>query len=92
MALEIPVDLQKYCILTENKDCIDKFVCPVEGCGYTTRLGAGAIRMHLILKSDPTCEARYCKDHELYYKSHGDELGLEEVRMLAAFPKMDLGN
>jgi hypothetical protein len=92
MTLEIPENLRKFCILTETQDCIDKFACPVEGCGYSTRLGAGAIRMHLLLKADPTCGNRYCRDHELYYESHGDELGLDDVRKLASFSKIDLGH
>lgn len=88
MALEIREDLRKYCVLNEDGTCIDKFVCPVEGCGFSTKLGPGALRMHLLLRSDPTIEGRYCEAHDSFCSSHASDLGMDVVRYLNTLPRL----
>ncbi len=90
MPLEIEADLRKYCVLTDDGECVDRFVCPVEGCRFSTRLGAGALRMHILLKSDPGIVARYCEKHEQFYNLHRNELGLDRIRYLAELPQTEL--
>ena len=53
MSLNIPENLKKYFSLSEDGAIIDRFKCPVPGCDYTTRLGPGAVRMHLMINADP---------------------------------------
>ena len=89
MALEIRDDLRKYCVLTEDRACIEKFVCPVEGCNFSTKLGPGALRMHLLLRSDPTIEGRYCEAHDRFCGAHGSELGMDVVRYFHTFPRLE---
>lgn len=89
MALEIQEDLRKYCVLTDDGTCIEKFVCPVEGCDFSTKLGPGALRMHLLLRSDPTMEKRYCEAHDKFCSAHSDELGMDVVRYLHALPRLE---
>lgn len=91
VSLEIRADLLKYCILDEKGEHIDRFACPVEGCNYTTRLGPGAMRMHIIIKADPKYEERYDPQHEQYYREHQGELNLEAVRYLANIPRAEIG-
>lgn len=88
MALEIREDLRKYCVLTDDGTCIEKFVCPVEGCDFTTELGPGALRMHLLLRSDPTMEKRYCEAHDKFCSVHSNELGMDVVRYLHDLPRL----
>ena len=85
MSLQIPENLKKYCSLAQNGDIIDRFVCPVEGCAFSTRLGPGAIRMHMLMKSDPLT-AVYEESHEEYYRQHHDELTMDSVKALASVP------
>ncbi|MFP3952475.1 MAG: hypothetical protein ACLFVP_10100 [Candidatus Bathyarchaeia archaeon] len=73
-------------VVDEDNKEIEQFKCPVEGCGFTTRFGPGAIRMHILLSSDPDTEARYDESHEEFYKAHKDELSLETVRYFTEFP------
>ena len=49
MSLEIRDPLSKYVRLTMDEQRVERFACPVEGCGFTTKLGPGALRMHLLL-------------------------------------------
>ena len=86
MSLNIPEKLKKYCTLSDDGTIIDRFTCPVPGCTYNTRLGPGAIRMHLMLKSDPLYESRYDPVHEEYFKEHESELTLDSIRLLAKIP------
>lgn len=86
MNLNIPEDLKKYVILAEDGTIIDYFKCPVPGCEYTTRLGPGAVRMHILIKADPLSTTRYDKDHEEYFKQNESELSPETVRELAKIP------
>ncbi len=55
---------------------VERFACLVEGCGFTTKLGPGALRMHLLLKADPMKESRYCSSHEEYCRAYEEEIGL----------------
>lgn len=86
MSLNIPEYLKKYCILSEDGTIIDRFKCPVAGCEFKTRLGPGAVRMHVLLKADPMNESRYSPDHEEFFKQNESELGPDTVRALASFP------
>lgn len=88
MSLEIQDRLRKYCELTEDRSSIDKFVCPVEGCDFSTRLGPGALRMHILMKSDPNIERRYCPSHHEFYRTYQDELGTDVVRYLMTLPRI----
>ncbi len=85
MTLQIPENLRKYCSLAEGEDIIDRFVCPVDGCDFTTRLGPGAIRMHILMKSDPMATV-YTPEHEEFYKAHQDELTVNSVKALSRIP------
>jgi hypothetical protein len=85
MTLQIPENLKKYCSLAEGEDIIDRFVCPIEGCGFDTRLGPGAIRMHMMMKSDPL-SAVYEDGHETFYKEHQSELTMNSIKELAKVP------
>jgi len=78
--------LRKYCILSEDETIIDRFRCPVPGCTFTTRLGPGAVRMHLLIKADPSSKTRYCSKHEAYLKEHESELTLNTIRVLSKIP------
>ena len=86
MSLNIPENLKKYCILAEDNTIIDWFKCPVPGCDYTTRLGPGAVRMHVLIKADPLSSQRYCTDHEEYFKEYESDLSMDTVRVLANIP------
>jgi hypothetical protein len=86
MSLYIPEHLRAYVTLTEEGDKINRFKCPV--CSFRTRLGPGALRMHLLLKSDPKVESRYDPAHEEYMR--GIEFTLDTVKELAQFPKVEL--
>jgi len=91
MTLKIPANLQKYVVLSEEEDIIDRFKCPVEGCKFTTRLGPGAVRMHILLKSDPKVKGRYDKKHEDYAKNV-HMLDMDLVKELAEFPRKEISN
>lgn len=86
MSLNIPENLKKYIILSEDATIIDRYKCPVPGCDFKTRLGPGAVRMHVLIKADPMSKTRYSPDHEEYFKIHESELSLDTVRALASFP------
>ena len=86
MSLNIPENLRKYCLIAEDGTIIDRFKCPVPGCTFSTRLGPGAVRMHLLLKADPLHENRYSPDHESYWRAHESELTLDNIRVLAHIP------
>ncbi len=86
MTLNIPEHLHAYVTLNEEEDVIDQFKCPV--CGFRTQLGPGALRMHLLLKSDPKVETQYDSAHEEYMRTA--EFTIDTVRVLAKFPRIDL--
>lgn len=86
MTLNIPEHLRAYVTLTEEEDMINRFRCPV--CGFMTHLGPGALRMHLLLKSDPKVETQYDPAHEEYMKT--TQFTLDTVRVLAKFPRIEL--
>ena len=86
MSLNIPEHLREYVTLAEEGDAIDRFRCPV--CSFRTRLGPGALRMHLMLKSDPKVETQYDPAHEEYMKTI--EFSLDTVKELAVFPRIEL--
>jgi hypothetical protein len=90
MSLEIRDPLMKYVRLTEDGRYIERFACPVEGCEFTTKLGPGALRMHMLLRADSTKESRYCSDHEQYFRAFQDELGLDVVRYLSSLPRVEM--
>ncbi len=86
MSLNIPEHLRVYVALTEEGDSINRFKCPV--CSFRTRLGPGALRMHLLLKSDPKVETQYDHTHEEYMKTA--EFTLDTVKKLALFSRIEL--
>ena len=86
MILNIPEHLRTYVTLTEEEDMINRFKCPV--CSFMTRLGPGALRMHLLLKSDPKVETQYDPAHEAYMRN--TEFTLDTVRQLALYPRIEL--
>ncbi len=90
MTLEIQANLMKYCQLSDDGSCVERFVCPVEGCDFTTRLGPGALRMHLLIKSDPEVGGRYCEAHDRFCRAHAGELGLDVVRYLSNLPRVQV--
>lgn len=89
MSIEIKPEYKKFCLISEAGDCVKEFVCPVEGCSYTTDQGPGTLRMHLMINADPKSGPRYSKTHEEYLKSHPNELTVEAVRYLAQFKKLE---
>ena len=86
MSLNIPEVLKKYCIVSADDTIIDRYKCPVAGCDYSTRLGPGAVRMHILMKADPMNETRYDPDHEVYWKQFASELSMDNIRVLANIP------
>jgi hypothetical protein len=86
MSINIPEKLKKYVKLAQDGTLIDQFKCPVPGCDYTTRLGPGAVRMHILINADPMSGNRYNPDHENYLRANESELSLDLVRELANFP------
>jgi len=85
MTLNIPEHLRVYVTLTEDEEMINRFRCPV--CGYRTRLGPGALRMHLLLKSDPKVETQYDPAHEEYMRD--TDFTLDVVKNLAVYPRIE---
>ncbi len=83
MATQIPENLRKYCSLAEGEDIIDRFVCPV--CDFSTRLGPGAVRMHMLMKSDPLSKV-HDAEHEEFYKANPIDLTIDSVKTLAMIP------
>lgn len=83
-------DLRKYCKISDDGSSIERFVCPVEGCDYSTRLGPGALRMHIIMKSDPDNVSRFCSAHQAFYNTHVSELGTDIVRYLSELPRLEI--
>lgn len=83
MAVNIPDHLKKYCSVLDGEDVIDRFVCPV--CDFATRLGPGAIRMHMLMKSDPLAKV-YEADHEEFFKSNHSDLTLDAIKGLSVIP------
>jgi len=80
MTVQIPENLKKYCSPAEGEDIIDRFVCPV--CDFTTRLGPGAIRMHMLMKSDSLSKV-YEAGHEEFYKANQMDITIDAVKKLA---------
>lgn len=83
MITQIPENLRKYCSLAEGEDIIDRFVCPV--CDFSTRLGPGAIRMHILMKSDPLSKV-YEAGHEEFYKANQADLTIDSIKNLSVLP------
>lgn len=83
MATQIPEKLRKYCSLAEGEDIIDRFVCPV--CNFSTRLGPGAIRMHVLMKSDPLAKV-YEAGHEEFFNANRADLTVDSIKELAMIP------
>ncbi|MGD2142070.1 MAG: hypothetical protein PVH79_01165 [Candidatus Bathyarchaeota archaeon] len=90
MIIELSDPLKKYVKLTQDRQMVDRFICPVEGCNFTTKLGPGALRMHLLLKADPDKESRYCKAHGEFCDDHRSELSLDIVRYLHNLPMVPM--
>jgi hypothetical protein len=88
LPLSIPNELQKYLVLSPEEEKVDRFKCPVKGCKYTTRLGPGALRMHITLKADPKVPSRHDAEHENYLKTN--VFDMEHVRILAQFPRIEV--
>ena len=53
------------------------------GCEFSTRLGPGAVRMHLMINADPIHETRHSPELEAFFKNHSAEITLENIRTLA---------
>ncbi len=70
MTMEIDSKYKRFYLLDKQKGHISVFTCPVEGCGFQTDQGPGALRMHMIIMGDPKCKGRYCKEHEEYVAAH----------------------
>ena len=87
MPIELSEELRKYVELTGDGEAIAAFVCPVEGCGYRTGLGPGALRMHMLMSGDPEAPTRYDEAHGLYLKEHGRLELKTDVPLLAALPR-----
>jgi len=87
--INIPQELQKFVVLTPSGDHVDRFKCPVPGCDYSTRLGPGALRMHMILKADPNVPTRYDAQHEEYLKQ-GLVIDKEQVKLLGDIPMKEI--
>ena len=83
MTLEIPEKYEKYVVLDEDEEKIKKFECPL--CDFETKQGPGALRMHLVLNSDPNIESRYDGEHEEASKKE-QIYKLNAVRELSEFP------
>jgi hypothetical protein len=86
MTLEIDPQYRKMYLLDKKKGSISLFTCPVEGCGWQTDQGPGALRMHILLKGDPKCEGRFCKEHKEYVEAHPETMKRDWVQYLASFP------
>jgi len=87
--INIPQELHKYVVLTPSGDQVDRFKCPVQGCDYSTRLGPGALRMHMILKADPKVPSRHDAQHEEYFKQ-GLVIDKEQVKILGEAPRKEI--
>jgi len=88
MTMEIDSKYKRFYLLDKQKGHISVFTCPVEGCGFQTDQGPGALRMHMIIMGDPNCKGRYCKEHEEYVAAHPETTKLEWVHYLAKFPSV----
>jgi hypothetical protein len=86
MTIEIDAKYKQYYLLDKKKGSIDQFVCPVEGCGFQTDQGPGALRMHMVISADPNCKGRHCKKHEEFVREHPETVSLQWVHYLAKFP------
>jgi hypothetical protein len=88
MALEIDPQYKKMYLLDKQRGRISLFTCPVEGCDWQTDQGPGALRMHILIKGDPKCEGRFCKEHADYVSAHPEVQRKDWVQYLARFPSM----
>ncbi len=88
MSFNIPDKLRKYVLLTTDGKKIDRFKCPIPGCNFTTRLGPGALRMHMLMKSDPNVTNRYDVQHEKYFEENLFEM--DDVRTLSLIPRIEI--
>jgi hypothetical protein len=84
--MEIDSKYNRYYLLDKEHGHISLFTCPIEGCGFQTDQGPGALRMHMIIKADPGCKGQFCKEHEQYVAAHPDIRSQDWVRYLAKFP------
>jgi len=82
---EIEPRFAKYVSIRDDYSTIEQFTCPVEGCGYQTDQGPGALRLHMIIAADPKIKGRYNPQHEAFMKANPDEMTIEGVRYLAQF-------
>jgi len=83
MTIELPEKYKKYVVLDEKQEKINRFECPI--CDFDTKQGPGALRMHLLLKSDPKIENRYDEEHEKASKNE-EIYKLSTVRELSKYP------
>jgi hypothetical protein len=44
--------------------------------------------MHMIIKADPKCMGRHCKEHEHYVSEHPETTSIGWVQYLSKFPSM----
>ncbi len=84
--MEIDDKYRGYYVLDKQRGSISLFTCPVEGCGFQTDQGPGALRMHMIIKADPKCVGRHCREHEAYVTGHPETQSSQWVQYLAKFP------
>jgi hypothetical protein len=83
---EIAQSFRKYVTISSDYSMIEQFKCPVEGCGWETDQGPGALRMHILITADPNVKGRYNPNHEEFLKTNPNEMTLDGVRYLAQFP------
>ena len=83
---EIAPNFRKYVSIREDYSMIEQFKCPVEGCGWESDQGPGALRMHILITADPNLKGRYNPKHEAFLKANPDEMTMEGVHYLSQFP------
>ncbi len=84
--MEIDERYKRYYLLDKQRGSISLFTCPVEGCGFQTDQGPGALRMHMVIKADPKFVGRHCKKHEAFVAAHPETQLQDWVQYLAKFP------
>lgn len=88
MAITISKNLEKYVSFTESGQLVERFVCPI--CKFSTRLGPGALRMHIILRADPIGRHSHDKEHEEFLRKNSGELTLDSIKTLSMMPKVGM--
>ncbi len=82
-AIKLRPELEKYCVVSADGSCIERFVCPVDGCGYSTEVPE-ELRMHVFIASDPS-GGRFSPRHFAYFDQREDDLNMENIKYLSQF-------